>query len=139
MKVLAARDAERPQFLVHGDSHAGNNFRTNQGPGLIDWQLLQSGGWALDVAYHLAAVLPVEIAESDERRLLNDYLATMRGLGCPMPDEEEAWFQYREALIYGYYLWAITRRVDPPIINMFVNRLGLAVSRHDSHGLLGVA
>ena len=140
MKVLAARDEQRPQFLVHGDSHAGNNYRSAEGgAGLIDWQLLQRGGWALDVGYHVAAVLPVELAEREERNLLRHYLATMRGLGCEVPEEEEAWLQYREAVIYGYYLWAITRRVDPPIINLFVNRLGSAVTRHDSHRLLGIA
>ena len=137
-KALAARDAVRPQFLVHGDAHAGNIFRFGDEPGLIDWQLLQSGGWALDVAYHIAAVLPVEVAEAEERHLLAQYLATMRGLGAEMPDGEEAWAQYREAPAYGYYLWGITRRVDPPIIETFVPRLGLAVTRHDSFGLLGV-
>ena len=139
MKVLADRDSARPQFMIHGDSHAGNNFRTADGPGLIDWQLLQRGGWALDVAYHLCAVLPVELAEKEERSLLNDYLQTMRTFGFEMPGEEQAWEQYREAALYGYFLWAITRRVDPPIINLFFNRLGNAVHRHKSHALLGVA
>ena len=46
---------------------------------------------------------------------------------------------YREAVIYGYYLWSITRRVDPPIINLFVGRLGAAVTRHQTHALLGIA
>jgi Ser/Thr protein kinase RdoA (MazF antagonist) len=140
MKVLAQRDSGRPQFLVHGDSHAGNNFRSSDGgAGLIDWQLLQRGGWALDVAYHVAAVLPVDVAEREERKLLGHYLEMMSGFGCEVPDEEEAWLQYREAAIYGYYLWSITRRVDPPIINLFVNRLGSAVTRHDSYRLLGIA
>jgi hypothetical protein len=140
MRTLADRDQTRPQFLVHGDSHAGNIFRDAAGgSGLIDWQLLQRGGWSLDVAYHLCAVLPVEVAETDERRLLNDYLAGMRARGFAMPDDEEAWAQYREAVIYGYYLWAITRRVDPPIIVQFTDRLGRAVMRHESHALLGVA
>ena len=138
VKALDARDAARPQFLVHGDAHAGNIFRLGEKPGLIDWQLLQSGGWALDVAYHVAAVLPVEVAASEERSLLAHYLETMRGLGIEMPDPEQAWAQYREAPAYGYYLWGITRRVDPPIIETFVPRLGLAVTRHDSFGLLGV-
>jgi aminoglycoside phosphotransferase (APT) family kinase protein len=139
VKELANRDEARPQFMIHGDGHAGNNFRTADGPGLIDWQLLQRGGWALDVAYHLCAVLPMELAEKEERRLMGEYLAMMRGHGFDMPAEEEAWAQYREAVMYGYYLWAITKRVDPPIIIQFFNRLGNAAARHDSFALLGVA
>lgn len=138
MKALAERDAARPQFMIHGDAHAGNVFRKDGGLGVIDWQLLQRGGWALDVAYHLNAVLPVEIAEAEERRLLNEYLIMMRAHGMTMPPEEEAWAQYRESVVYGYYLWAITRRVDPPIIVQFTDRLGKAVMRHGSFGLLGV-
>ncbi|MDE8652713.1 aminoglycoside phosphotransferase family protein [Novosphingobium album (ex Liu et al. 2023)] len=139
MRALAARDEGRRQFMIHGDAHAGNIFRTAEGMGVIDWQLLQRGGWALDVAYHLNAVLPTSIAEAEERRLLGEYLTRMRAAGMAMPGDEEAWAQYREAMVYGYYLWAITRRVDPPIINQFVDRLGKAVSRHESHALLGVA
>lgn len=139
MRALADRDGARPQFMIHGDAHAGNIFRIGQGMGVIDWQLLQRGGWALDVAYHLGAVLPTEVAEQDERRLLGEYLAMMRGHGMTMPGEEQAWAQYREAVIYGYYLWSITRRVDPPIIVQFTDRLGKAVTRHQSHALLGIA
>lgn len=136
---LAERDAGRAQFLVHGDAHAGNVFRDARGkPGLIDWQLLQQGGWALDVAYHLAAVLPVELAEREERRLLDHYLDVMRALGCSVPDAEAAWSEYREAMAYGFYLWAITRRVEPAIIQTFTARLGAGVTRHDSFALLGV-
>jgi hypothetical protein len=62
----------------------------------------------------------------------------MRSLGQAMPDSEEAWRQYREAPVYGYYLWSMTRRVDPPIIVLFVQRLGAAVARHGSHALLGL-
>jgi hypothetical protein len=138
LRELAERDSARPQFLVHGDSHAGNIFRTPDGAGLIDWQLLQRGGWALDVAYHLCAVLPVELAASEERRLLGVYLEMMRASGAEMPGDEDAWRQYRESVIYGQYLWAITRRVDPPIIVQFNQRLGAAAARHDSHKLLGI-
>jgi aminoglycoside phosphotransferase (APT) family kinase protein len=135
---LAARDAGRPQFLVHGDAHAGNIFRTAEGTGLIDWQLLQAGGWALDLAYHIAATLPVDLAAAEERHLLDHYLGLMRGHGCAMPEADTAWCEYREAMVYGYYLWAITRRVDPPIIHAFTARLGAAVERLESFELLGV-
>jgi hypothetical protein len=138
MKALAARDALLPQTLVHGDCHAGNIFETAQGPGLIDWQLLQRGNWALDVAYHVAAVLPVELAEREEWNLLRHYLEVARGFGVEVPEFEEAREQYRAAPVYGFYLWSITRRVDPPIINVFVDRLGKSVTRHDSYRLLGL-
>jgi aminoglycoside phosphotransferase (APT) family kinase protein len=139
MRALADRDAGRPQFLVHGDAHAGNIFRTSQGSGLIDWQVLQRAGWAIDVAYHLCAVLPVELAEKEERKLLDHYLDLARGHGLTVPDREEAWRQYRESVMYGFYMWGITRRVAPDITVQFTDRLGRAVMRHESHALLGVA
>jgi hypothetical protein len=138
LKALAAIEPAWPQTLVHGDCHAGNIFRTAEGPGLIDWQLLQRGGWALDVAYHTCAVLPVEAAQAREFELLDHYLDVARGLGVQLPPREQARKQYRLAVLWGYYLWAITRRVDPPIINVFVDRLGKAVARHDTFRALGV-
>ena len=138
MRALAALDETLPPVLIHGDSHAGNIFRTKEGPGLIDWQVLQRGGWALDVAYHIAAVLPVEVAETSERILLRHYLDLVRRFGGHVPGDEEAWMQYRVAAVYGYYLWSITRRVEPAIINIFVGRLGASVTRHESFRLLGL-
>lgn len=138
LSALAERDAKRPQFLIHGDSHGGNIYRDAAGnPGLIDWQLLQRGGWALDVAYHVVAVLPADVAERTERELLAHYLDLMRTAGWVMPDAELAWREYREATLYGYYLWAITRRVASDIIELFVERLGKAVERHASFALVG--
>lgn len=140
MKALGVADAGYEQFMVHGDTHAGNIFKTaDGGTGIIDWQVLQSAGWAVDVAYHTCATLPWDVAEKEERNLLNHYLGVMQAKGFAMPDEEEAWRRYREAAIYGYYMWGITRRVDPPIIEQFTDRLGRAVTRLDSHKLLGVA
>ena len=85
MNALARQDAELPQTLVHGDAHAGNIYQTAQGPGLIDWQLLQKGSWALDVAYHICAVLDAPVAEHEERRLMAHYLETLRALQYLLP------------------------------------------------------
>jgi hypothetical protein len=138
LKVLAERDSQRPHTPIHGDSHAGNVFLTAAGPGFLDWQLIQRGGWALDVAYHINALLPVEVAEKEEQNLLRHYLSVARGLGVAVPEFDAALAQYREAVVYGYYLWAITRRVAPEITNMNNHRLGMAVTRNDSYRLLGV-
>jgi hypothetical protein len=138
MRQFADLSDTRPQFMLHGDSHAGNIFRAAGGLGLIDWQVIQHGAWSLDVAYHINAVLPVEVAEAEERRLLSDYLARMRAAGMEMPNDEQAWTQYREGVAYGLFMWAITRRVDPPIIHRFTDRLGKAAMRHDTFRLLGI-
>jgi hypothetical protein len=41
-------------------------------------------------------------------------------------------------MVYGYFMWAITQRVDRPIIETFVARLGAAVQDHESFDRLGV-
>ncbi|MET0269720.1 MAG: phosphotransferase, partial [Sphingomonas sp.] len=71
MKRLNTRFSGGPLTLLHGDCHAGNFYLTADGPGLTDWQLIQRGSWAQDVAYHIAAVLPVDVAEREERGLLD--------------------------------------------------------------------
>lgn len=139
LEALAAELRDTSNCLVHGDAHAGNVYRDAQGRlGLVDWQILQRGDWAQDVAYHLAAVLTPEERRAHERTLLHDYLDRLRALGGPAIDRDGAWRRYRAATVYGYYLWAITRKVEPAILHEFVRRLGLAVADHDALALLGV-
>ena len=51
-----------------------------------------------------------------------------------MPGDEDAWTQYREGVAYGLFMWAITRRVAPPIIPRFTCRHGAAGGYHAAHG-----
>jgi hypothetical protein len=139
LESLAAEVRSGPLCLVHGDAHAGNVYRQVDGAqGLVDWQILQKGSWAMDVAYHLAAVLTPEDRRTHERALLGDYCARLKALGGPEIDRETAWRSYRMAMVYGYYLWAITRKVEPEIIDTFVYRLGTAADDLQSFELLGV-
>jgi aminoglycoside phosphotransferase (APT) family kinase protein len=139
LRAIAARSAADARFLVHGDAHAGNLYVDGDGaPGLIDWQVVQRGSWALDVAYHVGAVLSVDDRTSHERALLRHYLDAARAFGADVPDDALAWDQYRDALVYGYYMWAITQRVERPVIEEFVARLGRAVEAHESLDRLGV-
>jgi hypothetical protein len=138
IKALAKRNATRAQTLLHGDCHPNNLYWTADGPGFADWQLVQRGNWALDVAYHIAAVLPVTRAERDERALLDHYLDALRAVGGDAPDRETAWDDYRAAQIYGFFHWAITRRVAADITREMTQRLGAGVTRHESYRLLGL-
>lgn len=138
MKALAACFEKSATTILHGDCHAGNFYLTAEGPGLTDWQLIQRGNCTQDVAYHIAAILPEDVAAREERTLLNHYLDCLRVHGGVVPDAEQAWNDYRLAQIYGYYHWAITTRVEPEIINIFVQRLGAGIERHNTYALLGL-
>ena len=138
MKKLESRFANRTPTILHGDCHAGNFYLTDEGPGLTDWQLIQRGNWALDVAYHISAALPEHIAEREERALLVHYLECLRRHGGTAPGFDQAWDDYRAAQIYGYYHWAITTRVEPNIVNTFMRRLGAGIERHNTYMMLGL-
>jgi hypothetical protein len=138
--VVKLRDRFRGKTptLIHGDAHAGNLYRLNGETGVIDWQVIQWGSWAMDVAYHIGAVLTPEDRRASERELLEGYLTAVRKLGGDAPGIDEAWDDYRAALIYGFYLWGVTRRVAPDVTNEFNRRLGTAVHDHQSFALLGL-
>ncbi|WP_261566569.1 ecdysteroid 22-kinase family protein [Frankia gtarii] len=135
---VVERSANDVACLVHGDAHAGNLYETPDGlPGLVDWQVIQRSSWALDVSYHIGAVLDPELRAVAERDLLAHYLDRLAAYGVKPPSWDEAWFNYRTALVYGYYMWAVSRLVDPPVITEFVTRLGTAVAQHGTLDLLG--
>ena len=124
--------------MIHGDAHAGNIFETSGGPGLIDWQLVQRGVWAADVAYHIGAVLDIDDRRRSEFDLLRHYLTRLSIYGVEPPAWEEALVQYRRYLAYGLHLWAMTQFVDDNITTQFVQRLGQAVADNESFQLLSV-
>jgi len=139
IKALADWNDTVPQTLLHGDCHPGNVYRTADGKlGFTDWQLIQKGNWALDVSYHIASVLPVELAEQEERNLLQHYLSALKKHGGENLSFDAAWELYKVAHILGFYQWAITQRVLPPITNQAFYRLGCAVTRHESYKILGL-
>jgi hypothetical protein len=82
-------------------------------------------------------VLSPELRAVAERELLSHYLGRLAAYGVEPPTWDEAWFNYRTALVYGYYMWAVSRLVDPPVITEFVTRLGTAVAHHGTLDLLG--
>ncbi|MBC7303841.1 MAG: phosphotransferase [Nocardia sp.] len=139
MTAIDRLSATSPTCLVHGDLHTGNIYQMPDGsPGLIDWQVVQHGVWALDVAYHLATVLDPDELARHERGLLDHYLDRLAARGVTAPDPDQAWQLYRACLPYGYFLWSITRAVDRPIVEHLTGRLARAVERHRSLDLLGV-
>ncbi|HLG68511.1 MAG TPA: phosphotransferase [Acidimicrobiales bacterium] len=138
LEQLASAPPPAAACLVHGDVHAGNVFETASGPGLIDWQLVQRGSWAMDVAYHIGAVLDTDERRRSESALLGHYLDRLSAYGIEPPAWDEAVAGYRRYLAYGLYLWAMTQFVEEPVTTQFVRRLGHAVVDNGTFELLGV-
>ena len=98
--------------ITHGDAHVGNIFRTASGDcGWVDWQLVHLGNWAIDVAYIIGSALPPEQRREHERMLVEHYRDALAGQDISVPTSEECWYAYRCGLVYGFYLWAITRGI----------------------------
>lgn len=132
-RALIEREAQEPWCVIHGDAHVGNVFLDARGAGcLVDWQLVQRGGWNLDVGYHIASTLAVDDRRRAERDLLRHYLDALASHGVTPPPWDEAWRAIGFGMVHGFYLWSITTKVQPAIIATLLHRLGTAVADHDA-------
>jgi hypothetical protein len=138
MTALGELPESTPRCMLHGDTHAGNIFDTKAGPGLLDWQLVQRGSWATDVAYHISAVLETDDRRQSEWDLLADYLRLLGELGVTAPSWDSAVTSYKQNLAYGFFLWAMTQFTPEELTTPTLRRIGRAVEDHATFELLGV-
>jgi len=138
MKALGRLPESSPPCMLHGDTHAGNIFDTVAGPGLLDWQLVQRGSWATDVAYHISSVLETEDRRQSEWDLLAGYLHCLGELGVTTPSWDAAVTSYKQNLAYGFFLWAMTQFTPEELTTPTLRRIGQAVEDHATFDLLGV-
>jgi thiamine kinase-like enzyme len=126
----AATDADSaPWCVIHGDPHLGNLFLDAEDhPTLLDWQLVQRGTWSVDVGYHIASVLSVDDRRSAEHDLLRHYLDCLRSFGVEPPSWDDTRTALRRGIVHGFFLWAITTKVEPAIIGILLQRLGTAAA-----------
>jgi Phosphotransferase enzyme family len=123
----------RPWSVIHGDAHVGNLFLDRAGrPSFLDWQLAQRGPWYLDVGYHVASALTVPDRRRFERDLVRHYLDCLGAAGVDKPSWDDAWLGFRRGIVHGFFLWAITLKVDPAITSVLLERLGTAAADHDA-------
>lgn len=125
--------AAQPWTVLHGDTHVGNVYLDGAGrPSWLDWQCVQRGPWYVDVGYHIASALTVEDRRAHERDLLRHYLDELGSRGVEVPSWDDAWNGIRRGMVHGFFFWAITLKVAPPIIASLLHRIGTAVADHDS-------
>jgi hypothetical protein len=130
-----------PMTIVHSDVHPGNwMLDDRERMGLFDWQCLERGGWALDVAYALGAGLTIEDRRAWEHELLELYLQELRERGVDAPDFATAWREYCQQVFHGLAFWLYTLgagRLQPDmqprdITREDCHRLATAADDHDA-------
>jgi Phosphotransferase enzyme family len=120
-----------PWSVIHGDAHVGNVYLDAAGqPSFVDWQMVQRGPWYLDVGYHLASALTVEDRRRAEDDLVRHYLDRLAAAGVDAPSWDDAWAGVRRGMVYGFFLWGITLKVDTAITSTLLERLGTATADH---------
>jgi hypothetical protein len=92
--ALMAYWYREPLTLIHGDSHLGNFFVTDDRMGMLDWQAVQWAKGIRDVQYFLINSLREEVLAANEHELIEHYVAELASHGVTLP-YEEAWAQYR--------------------------------------------
>jgi hypothetical protein len=139
LEAVKKTSAHEITCVIHGDTHSGNSYLDARGAACwLNWQVVQRGNWATDVAYHIATVLDVEDRRDHEAGLLRHYLLQMEKLGAPVPSWEEAWALYASSFAWGYFLWVITRISSRAVVLVHIPRLAAALADHDTYRRLGV-
>jgi hypothetical protein len=133
-RTLAGQMAAATDWtVIHGDTHIGNVFLDGDArPSFLDWQLVQRAMWYIDVGYHIASALPIDDRRRCEDDLLRHYLDLLAAGGIDAPNWDEARLGVHRGMVHGFFLWAITCKVAPPVIASLLHRLGTAVADHDA-------
>lgn len=125
--------------VLHGDPHTGNVYLDRDDrPCFFDWETIQTGNWAQDVAYHLGTTLAIDDRRANEQELVGHYLTELAAHGGPSLEFEEGWELYRRSFSYGYLLWVITMIRGRDEVLAHMPRLAAALNDHNTYRLLGV-
>lgn len=133
-----------PQTLLHGDPHIGNTYLLPDGEvGFLDWQVVRSGSWSLDVGYFLQSALSEEDRRRGEADLLEEYRRSLGIAPKRCPGKEETWLHYRASVAHGLIIWLVTaasaKQVHSPQICLaMVQRYAAAFAELDTPGALNV-
>ncbi|MUL65985.1 hypothetical protein BOO86_16025 [Mycobacterium sp. CBMA 234] len=138
---------EQTPTLLHGDSHVGQTYVTGDGRmGWTDWQVIERGNWAYDVAYFLGSACDPDDRRAWERELLEHYLQRLSDAGGDAPNFDDAWDSYRRSMFYPYSAWAMTigrawyqPKMQPEAVCLSIlHRLSTAIVDLDSFAVLGI-
>jgi hypothetical protein len=93
---------EGEQTLIHGDTHAGNQFLDGEVVGLYDWAVISKSPGIRDVAIYLGNSCPTDVRRGEQDGWLRAYHEVLVGSGVEAPSFDVLWTRYRRSVIYAW-------------------------------------
>jgi hypothetical protein len=113
------------QTLVHGDTHAGNQFGDAGRVGLYDWAVISRSPGIRDVAIYLGNSCPTDLRRREQERWLRSYHGVLVDAGVDAPAFEVLWDRYRCCVLYAWVAAATTASMGSRWQPIEVGMLGM--------------
>lgn len=111
--------------LIHGDTHAGNQFVDGGKVGLYDWAVVSRSPGIRDVSIYLGNSCPTELRRREQDRWLRRYHRVLVDAGVDAPSFEVLWNRYRLAVFYAWVAATTTAAMGSKWQPLEVGQLGM--------------
>ena len=91
---------EGERTVIHGDTHAGNQFIDGDHVGLYDWAVISRSPGVRDLAIYLGNSCPAEVRRESEEPWLRRYREVLVESGVDAPDLGVLFDRYRRTVLY---------------------------------------
>jgi hypothetical protein len=116
---------EGEQTLIHGDTHAGNQFGDGGKVGLYDWAVISRSPGIRDVAIYLGNSCPTELRRSEQDGWLRRYHRVLAEAGVAAPPLTTLWDRYRRCVLYAWVAATTTAAMGSKWQPIEVGMLGM--------------
>jgi hypothetical protein len=93
---------EGERTLIHGDTHAGNQFIDGDHVGLYDWAVISRSPGVRDLAIYLGNSCPAELRRRNDQQWLRRYREVLVESGVDAPDFDVLLDRYRRTVLYAW-------------------------------------
>lgn len=114
--------------LIHGDTHAGNQFVEDGEVAYYDWAVISRSPGIRDLGIYLGNSCPTEIRRTNERDWIAAYRDRLVASGVDAPSFDELWLGYRRTVLYAWVAAATTASMGSKWQPIEIGMLGMQVA-----------
>ena len=111
--------------LIHGDTHAGNQFSDRDDVGLYDWAVVSRSPGIRDIAIYLGNSCPTDLRRAGQDAWLRRYHEVLTERGVAAPALSTLWDRYRRCVLYAWVAAATTASMGSKWQPIEIGMLGM--------------